>query len=116
MESYLVFPNDRTATEFGYTGQRTPITWTRNHPLSSFGLGILLDEYNNPFDWYHLRLLHQRAGAYLETTDYITVRRALGLLAGECGDLSDYIRPCCQMESRTSLTIDRRAVTRPDKG
>jgi len=52
MESYLVFPNHRTAREFGYTRQRTQITWTEDHPLSRFGLGILLDEYGNPFDWY----------------------------------------------------------------
>ncbi len=116
MESYLVFPSHRTATEFGYTQQRTPITWTREHPLSSFGLGILLDEDNNPFDWYHLRLLHQRAGAYLETTDHIAVRRALGLFAGEYHDLSDYIRPITTWSRALSLIIDQRDMTRPDKG
>ena len=93
MKSYLVFPNQRTATAFGYTRQRSPITWTRDHPLSSFGLGILLDEFGNSFDWYQLRLLRQRAGAYIETSDHITVRRALGLLRHEYHDLSDYIKP-----------------------
>lgn len=93
MRSFLVFPNERTAMEFGYTRQRSPITWTRDHPRSSFGLGILLDEYGNPFDWYQLRLLRQRAGAYIETSDHITVRRALGLLRDEYHDLSDYIKP-----------------------
>ena len=97
MEAYLVFPNPRTAGEFGYTRQRTQITWTEDHPLSRFGLGILLDEYGNPFDWYQLRLLRDRAGAYLETSDHTTVRRALGLLPGEHHDLSDYIKPLCQM-------------------
>ena len=97
MKSYLVFPNRRTATQFGYTRQRTPITWTRDHPLSSFGLGVLLDENNDLLDWYHLRLLHHRAGAHLETSDHISVRRALGLLCGEHHDLSDYIKPLYHM-------------------
>jgi len=108
MNTYLMFPNQRTAREFGYTGRRTPITWTTDHPLSSADLGILLDEYRNPFDWYQLRLLHHRAGAYLETSDRIAVRRALGLLAGEHHDLSDYIKPLDQMKSDTSLRIDQR--------
>jgi hypothetical protein len=105
MKSYLMFPNDRTAVEFGYTGQRTPITWTRDHPLSSFSLGILLDEYGNPFDWYQLRLLHHRAGAYLETSEHITVRRALGLLRDEYHDLSDYIKPPCEVGSHTLSSV-----------
>ena len=108
MKTYLMFPNQRTAKEFGYTRQRTPITWTTDHPLSSEDLGILLDEYRNPFDWYHLRLLHHRAGAYLETSNHIAVRRALGLLAGEHHDLSDYIKPLDQMKSDTSPRIDQR--------
>ena len=99
MESYLVFPNHRTAREFGYTGRRTPITWTREHPLSSLNLGILLDEYGNPFDWYWLRLLRDRAGAYVETSDLTPVRRALGLLPGEHHDLSDYIKPLHETKS-----------------
>ena len=118
MESCLVFPNHRSATEFGYTRRRTPITWTRDHPLSSYGLGILLDEYGDLFDWYHLRLLHHRAGAYLETSDHITVRRALGLLAGEYHDLSDYIKPLYRMRvvDTPSSVHTKTATGRQDKG
>jgi hypothetical protein len=108
MKSYLVFRNQRTAREFGYTRQRTPITWTTDHPLSTPSLGILLDECGDPFDWYNLRLLHQRAGAYLETSDHIRVRRALGLLSGEHHDLSDYIKPLHHIKSDTLSSIDQR--------
>jgi len=108
MKSYLVFPNHRTATQFGYTLRRTPITWTADHPLSSFGLGILLDEHRNRVPWYYLKWLHSEAGAYLETSDHITVRRALGLFADEHHDLSDYIKPLYQIKSDTSPRIDQR--------
>ena len=110
MEVYLVFLDQLSAREFGYTRQRTPITWTTDHPLSSPSLGILLDECGDPFDWYSLRVLHHRAGAYLETSDHIAVRRALGLLAGEHHDLSDYIKPLDQMKSDTSPRIDQRRL------
>ncbi len=102
MRSYLVFQDDHTAKEFGYTRRRTPIAWTQEHPLSTFGLGILLDEHGNPFDWYLLRLLHGRTGAYLETSDHTAARRALGLLASEYLDVSDYIKPLCLAESGVS--------------
>ena len=120
MKTYLVFPNHRTATEFGYTQQRTPITWTRNHPLSTFDLGILLDEYGNSLDWYRFRLLHHRAGAHLETSDHITVRRTLGLLPGEHPDWDDYIRPIAQKEPRSIGQVGQRvhdqAGFRRDRG
>lgn len=115
MKSYLVFPDHRIAAQFGYTRQRTRITWTRDHPLSSFDLGILLDEHDNPFHWYQLRLLHDSAGAYLETTDHIAVRRALGLFVGEYHDLYDYIRPFTKWH-RTAHRIETEgAITRSDK-
>ncbi len=106
MKTHLVFPDHRTATRFGYTRRRSPITWTRDHPLSNFGLGVLLDEHGNRFDWGHLRLLHLRAGVYLETSDHIAVRRALGLLAGEYRDLSHYIRPLYTVGLHTPSNTD----------
>ncbi len=108
MKTHLVFPDHRTATRFGYRRRRSPITWTRDHPLSIFGLGVLLDEHGNLFDRDHLRLLYHRAGAYLETSDHIAVRRALGLLAGEYHDLSDCIRPLHRIMVETQATGDHR--------
>lgn len=101
MKIYLVFPDHRTATQCGYRRRRTPVTWEEDHPLSLFGLGVLLDEFGDSLDWSWLRALYHKAGAYLETSDHITVLRALGLFAGEVHNLSDYIRPLNHAESRT---------------
>ena len=104
MKAYLVFPDHRAARQSGYRRSRTSITWTEDHPLSLFGLGVLLDEYGHPFEWLKLRFLHHRTVAYLETSDPIKVMRALGLFAGEIHNLSDYIRPLNQSSSSHSIT------------
>jgi len=92
MKAHLVFPDHRTATQYGYRRKRTPVTWTEDHPLSLFGLGVLLDEYGDRFEWSWLRSLHNKAGAYLESSDPITALRALGLFAGEHHDLFECIK------------------------
>jgi hypothetical protein len=101
MKAYLVFPDHRTATQCGYRRRRTPVTWTEDHPLSLFGLGVLVDECGDRLGSAWLRSLHHKAGAYLETSDHITVLRALGLFAGEIHNLFDYIRPLNHTESAT---------------
>jgi hypothetical protein len=98
---YLVFPDHKAATQCGYRRRRTPVTWMGDHPLSLFGLGVLLDEFGDSFDWSWFRALHHKTGACLETSDHITMLRVLGLFAGEIRNLSDYIRPLNHTESGT---------------
>ena len=99
MKTYLVFPDRDSATLSGYKRRRTPITWTTDPPSSDVGLGVLLDESGEVFDWLQLAVLHHQTGAYLETSDHAKVERALGLLTDETDDLSDYIRPLKQSGS-----------------
>ena len=64
---------------------RQPLTFTTDHVLSSYGLGVLLDPEGDPLSGVMFRSLRDSFGARIETDQPEKCCRALGLPVGEPG-------------------------------
>lgn len=61
------------------------LTWTTDHPMSSYGLGVLLYLDGDVLDGFNFRALRDHCGAFIVTDDPDKVRQALGVPIREPG-------------------------------
>jgi len=83
----LIVPKTAAAREAGISRERTRLTWTADHPASSYGLGVLLYNNGRIIDGAAFQCFRDLFGARIETTDPERVFRALGLPVGTAGIL-----------------------------
>lgn len=90
MKASLVIPRPPVTLPDGQIVNSNAVTvfslrWTDHHPSSSYGLGILLDARNQPFDGFMFRVIRDALGAWIETDDAPRCAAILGLPKNEPG-------------------------------
>lgn len=80
---FLILPDDKAAAL--EVPARQKLTFTTNHPASSYGLGVLLDSEGEVFDGATFRIWRDTFGARIETDQPEKVCQALGVPIGEAG-------------------------------
>jgi len=85
MKVILIVPKTEEASAAGFTRYRARLTWTADHPASSYGLGVLLYHNGRILDGAAFLCFRDLFGARIETTDPERVCRALGLPVGTTG-------------------------------
>lgn len=71
-------PENKSARKF-------VLSWTSEHPASSYGLGVIQFHNGDILDGFNFRAMRDNLGASIETTDPVKVCRALGVPEGEPG-------------------------------
>jgi hypothetical protein len=84
MKSTLIIPDSAARKEL-QERQRSPLTWTTDHPASIDGHGVMLYSNGNILDGLTFRGLRDTLQARIETTDGDKVCEALGLPITEPG-------------------------------
>ena|SRR3990172_5889511 len=84
MKTTLIIP-DSEARRALKARQRARLTWTTDHPASSYGLGVMMYANGDILDGFTFRGLRDTLGARIETTDPGKVCKALGVPVGELG-------------------------------
>jgi hypothetical protein len=79
----LVFPKDPDLEQL--SGKRIPLTFGPPHPKSRGGHPILIDPEAEVINIYRFRDLRVKLGAWIETSDVLRVREALGIPDDEPG-------------------------------
>lgn len=85
MKAVLIVPKSEAARVAGIKRDRARLSWTTEHPASSYGLGALLYSNGRILDGATFLCFRDLFGASIETTDPEKVCRALGLTVGEKG-------------------------------
>jgi len=84
MKTTLIIPDSKARQTLG-ARRRSRLTWTTDHPASSYGLGVLLYSTGDMLDGFNFRGFRDTLGARIETTDPDKVCRSLGIPEGEEG-------------------------------
>ena len=84
MKATLIIPESEARRALK-SRKRSRLTWTTDHPASSYGLGVMMYANGDILDGFNFRGLRDTLGATIETTDPEKVCRALGLPAREPG-------------------------------
>jgi len=85
MRIKLIVPKTEEAKAAGINRDRVRLSWTTEHPASSYGLGVLLYRNGRILDGAAFLCFRDLFGARIETTDPERVCRALGLPVGTSG-------------------------------
>lgn len=85
MRVALIVPKTAEMKAAGIRIERTRLTWTTDHPASSYGLGVLKYRNGRILDGATFLCFRDLFGARIETTDPERVCRALGLPVGTSG-------------------------------
>lgn len=84
MKTTLIIP-ELTKRQMLTTRKKSKLTWTTDHPASSYGLGVLLYSTGDILDGFNFRVFRDTLGAVIETDNPDKVCRALGIPVGEQG-------------------------------
>ena len=83
----LIVPPSKLTKEFGLR-ERSRLTWTTDHPASSYGLGVLTYRNDQLLDGFIFRRLRDALGATVVTKEPHMVCQALGVPVSEPGILT----------------------------